>query len=446
MRAMPPPSYHRTPDDPSISQRILLSWLLYYSCCGKLPQFWYVRGQILIPQDVKSSDLKGNKERRRTMDNIHLKTSMIWATIWIISTVAALGDALTASSSSRFSSTTNSSSSRIWSNSTSLPTSLTTTVQLPASSSNSLSRPPLDVHLDDVSAHIWSNSTSLPASLTSTVQLPTPSSNSSSRPSLGAHLEDVSVTNSPATLTNNPAGDVILTLSQDFANDIADRLSYGTCPAYDPKPSKPIIEKRQILARNPCAVTRSKSGIASIGGGTSLFRSLFNLPKAFPPLVSPLDIDAQDIASYVKLDLPSWSLVPGEVINATAELFYLMTLKHEMNIGGSITVNTILHYDIAQSGNPTSTTTSSFSSTTAVTSQTLTRTCPSNTFKRPSPTAAVRFLDIYISSTHRKADSYSQSPARPNYATPQQAQRRVELSVTLSRNVQTLRDPLLIDA
>ena len=339
------------------------------------------------------------------MDKINPKTSMIWATIWIISTVAALGDTLTASSSSRLPSTTNSSSS-----------------------------------------HIRSNSTSMPTFLTSTVQLPAPSLNSSSRPSLGAHLDDVSVTNSPATLTNNPAGDVILTLSQDFANDIADCLSYGTCPAYDPKPSKPIIEKRQILARNPCAVTRSKSGIASIGGGTSLFRSLFNLPRAFPTLVSPLDIDVQDIASYVKLDLPSWSLVPAEVINATAELFYLMTLKHEMNIGGSITVNTILHYDIAQPGNPTPTITSSVSSTTAATSQTLTRTCPSNTFKRPSPTAVVRFLDIYISSRLMKANSYSQSPARPNCATQQQAQRRVALLVALSRSVQTLRDPLLIDA
>ena len=250
----------------------------------------------------------------------------------------------------------------------------------------------------------------------------------------------------PATLTNNPAGDVILTLSQDFANDIANRLSYGTCPAYDLKPSKPIIEKRQILARNPCAVARSKRGIASIGGGTSLFRSLYNLPRTFPTLVSPLEIDVQDIASYVKLDLPSWSLVPDGVINATAELFYLMTLKHEMNIGGSITVNTILHYDIVQSGNPTPTITSSVSSATAATSQTLSGTCPSNTFQRPSPTAVVRFLDIHISSTHMKADSYSQSPARPNCATPQQAQRRVELSVALSGNVQTLRDPLLIDA
>ncbi|KAM0794877.1 hypothetical protein BDR22DRAFT_639936 [Usnea florida] len=358
------------------------------------------------------------------MDNMNPKTSMIWATIWTISTFAALGDTLAAASSSRLSSTTNSSSSRIWSNSTSLPTSLTTTIQLSAASSQSISKPPLevdyirkkstsipaslsstvqlpapsanissrqplDVHLNDVSAHIWRNSTSLPASTTSTVQFPAPSANSSSRPPLDAHLDDPSVSSSPATLTKNAAGDIILTLSQDFANGIADRLSYGTCPAYDPKPSEPIIEKRQILARNPCAVARSKRGIASIGGGTSLFRSLFNLPRAFPNLVSPLDIDVQDIASYVKLDLPSWSLAPEGAINATAELFYLMTLKHEMNIGGSITVNTILHYDIAQS--------------------------------------ATRLR------AHRQQQH--QFRARPNYATPQQAQRRVELVPTTNASV-----------
>ena len=263
---------------------------------------------------------------------------------------------------------------------------------------------------NSLSSKIWSNATSSPSSLTSTTQSPASSSTSSSIPSVLAELDYVSGTTSPATLTNNSAGDVILTLSHAFANDIAGLLSLGTCPAYDPIPSKPLIEKRQILARNPCAVARSKRGIQSIGGGTPLFRSLYKLPRAFPILVSPLDIDVQDISSYVKLNLPSWASVPEAVINATSELFYLMTLKHEMNIGASITTNTILHYDIAQSGNPTPTITSSVSSTTASTTQTLARTCPSNTFGEPSPTAVVRFLDSYISSTHGKADSDSQSP------------------------------------
>ncbi|KAF6229768.1 hypothetical protein HO173_011284 [Letharia columbiana] len=146
----------------------------------------------------------------------------------------------------------------------------------------------------------------------------------------------------PAILTNNSAGDVIVTLSHDFANNIADLLSLVTCPVYDPRPSEPIIEKRQTFARNPCAVARSKSAIKSISGGTSLFRALFHLPRAFPTLVSPLEADVQDISSYVKLNLPSWSLAPEPAIDATAELFYFLTLKHEMDIGGSIIVNTIL--------------------------------------------------------------------------------------------------------
>ena len=226
------------------------------------------------------------------------------------------------------------------------------------------------------------------------------------------------ISNPPATLTNNSAGDVILTLSHDFAVDIADRLSLGTCPAYDPKPSEPIIEKRDLFfARNPCAVARSKRGIASIGGGTPLFRSLLNLPRAFPTLVSSLEADVQEIISYVKLSLPSWSLVPEAAIDATAELFYFLTLKHEVDIGGSILVNTILHYDIAQMGDPTPTVTSSVLSTAASTTQALSLTCPSNTIYDPLPTAIVRFLDIHTIFIYVKADSYSQSAATPNCAT-----------------------------
>lgn len=234
----------------------------------------------------------------------------------------------------------------------------------------------------------------------------------------------------PAILTNNSAGDVIVTLSHDFANNIADLLSLVTCPVYDPRPSEPIIEKRQTFARNPCAVARSKSAIKSISGGTSLFRALFHLPRAFPTLVSPLEADVQDISSYVKLNLPSWSLAPEPAIDATAELFYFLTLKHEMDIGGSIIVNTILHYDIAQMGGPTPTITSSVLSTAASTTQALSLTCPSNTFNDPLPTAVVRFLDVHTF-IHMKADSYSHSAAAPKDATPHQAQRPVDSSVAL---------------
>lgn len=234
------------------------------------------------------------------------------------------------------------------------------------------------------------------------------------------------ISTSPATLTKNAAGDVIFTLSQDFANDIADLLSLGTCPVYDPIPSKPIVEKRQTFARNPCAVARSKRGIASIGGGTSLFRSLLNLPRAFPTLVTPLQADVQDISSYMKLSLPAWSLVPESAVDATAELFYFVTLKHEAKIGESIVVNTILHYDIAQMGNPNPTVTSSVFSTAASTTQALSQTCPSNTFDDPLPTAVVRSLDIHTFFRHMKADSYSQSAATPKDAIPHQAQQPVD--------------------
>lgn len=252
-------------------------------------------------------------------------------------------------------------------------------------------------------------------------------------PSVLNHLEYAPVSGPPATLTNNSAGDVILTLSHDFAVSISDLLFLGTCPSPDPIPSEPIVEKRQTFARNPCAVARSKRGIASIGGGTSLFRALLNLPRAFPALVSPLEADVQDISSYVKLNLPSWSLVPEPAVDATAELFYFLTLKHEMDIGASITVNTILHYDIAQDGGPTPTITSSVLSTAASTTQALSRTCPSNTFYDPLPTAIVRFLDIHPF-IHIKADSYSHSAAIPKAATPHQAQRPVDPSVALSKN------------
>ena len=293
------------------------------------------------------------------MDNSDLKINMIRATIWVISSVAVIADSAT-SSAVRSSSSTDSSSSQI-----------------------------------------WRNSTSLPASLISTVQIAMPSSHSSSMQPDYAKLDDVSMINSPASLTNNSAGDVILTLSPDFAHDIAGLLSLGTCSAYDPIPSKPIIEKRQMtLSRNPCAVTRSKSGIKSIGVGSPLFKSLFNLPRVFPTLVSPLDLDVQDISSYVKLNLPSWSRVPEWVIIATAKLFYLMTWKHEMDIDGSIIVNTILHYYIAQSGDPTPTITSSVSSTAASTTNILTRTCPSNTFRDPSPTVLVRSLHVNLLRKH----------------------------------------------
>lgn len=253
------------------------------------------------------------------------------------------------------------------------------------------------------------------------------------------------VLNPPASLTNSSAGDVIFTLSLEFANNIADHLFLGTCPAFDPIPSKPIIEKRLTFARNPCAVARSKHGIKSIGGGTSLFRALLNLPRAFPILVSPLDLDVQDIVSYMKLDLPSWSLVPEPAINTTAELFYFLTLKHEMDPGGSILVNTIPYYDIAQMGDPTPTMTSSVLSTAASTTQALNPTCSSNTFYEPLPTAVVRFLDIHTF-IHIKADSYSHSAAAPKDATPHQAQSPVDSSVALSKNFWTLLNLLLIDA
>ena len=250
----------------------------------------------------------------------------------------------------------------------------------------------------------------------------------------------------PATLTNNSAGDVILTLSHGFANDIADHLSLGSCSTNDPRPSEPIIEKRQTVARNPCAVARSKAGIKSIGGGTSLFRALFNLPRPFPTLVSPLDADVQDISSYMKLELPSWSLVPEPAIDATAELIYLLNVKHGENIFGSIVVNTILHYDIASMGSPTPTMTSSVSSTAASTTQALSRTCPSNTFYDPLPTAVVRFQDIHALFGHMKADSYSHSAAVPKDVTPLQAQRPVDSSVDHSKNSRTVLNPMLIDA
>ena len=265
-------------------------------------------------------------------------------------------------------------------------------------------------------------------------------------PSAVIDLYDAQVSNPPATLTNNSAGDVILTLSHDFANAIAGLLSLGTCPAYDPIPSKPIIEKRQTFTRNPCAVARSKRGIASIGGGTSLFRAFLNLPRTFPTLVSQLEADVQDISSYVKLNLPSWSLVPEPAIDATAELFYFLTLKHETNIDGSIISNTILHYDIAQMGNPTPTITSSVSSTAASTTQSLSLTCPSTTLFDPLPTAIVRFPEIHTFFVHMKADSYSHSAAAPKDATPHRAQRPVDSSVALSKNLRTLLNPLLTDA
>ena len=251
------------------------------------------------------------------------------------------------------------------------------------------------------------------------------------------HLDNAQVLNSPATLTSNSAGDVIVTLSHEFANEIADSLSLGTCPAYDPIPSEPIIEKRQTFARNPCAVARSKRGIASIGGGSSLFRALINLPRTFPTLVSPLEADVQDISSYVKLNLPSWAFVPELAINATAELFYFLTLKHETNIDSSIIVNTILHYDIAQMGKPTPTITSFVSSTAASTTQTLSLTCPSNTFYDPLPTGVVRFLDLHPFSILMNADTCSHSAAAPKDATQHRAQRPVGSSVTLSNAFRT---------
>lgn len=458
---------------------------------------------------------------------------MIWTTIWMISAVAALGDATITSLSLKLSSSIKASSSQISNDSTSLASSLTSTIQYPSSSSKTQSarldsastiETQLSLSLSESASSLskatvisastpsnsgghasssslsgssirastssssngttgpfsrgsiknqlsssssgtatsWSTETassfSVPSTTTSngttsvrSASMMTSSSLSNAASSrttnviISTRTRSISTQSSatsfngtsvngtsdvinlydppippippPATLTNNSAGDVILTLSHDFAVDIADRLSLGTCPAYDPIPSKPIIEKRQIFARNPCAVARSKRGIASIGGGTSLFRALLNLPRAFPTLVSSLEADVQDIISYMKLSLPSWSLVPEPAIDAAAGIFYVLALKHEANIGASIVVNTILHYDIAQMGDPTPTVTSSVISTATSTTQALSQTCPSNTFNDPLPTAVVRFLDIHTFFIYMKADSYSHSAAAPKDAT-----------------------------
>lgn len=273
---------------------------------------------------------------------------------------------------------------------------------------------------------------------------PTVTDSASSVPAVPDDFYDAQL--SPATLTSNLARDVILTLSHDFANDIADRLSLGTCTTYDPRPSEPIIEKRQTLTRNPCAVARSKRGIASIGGGTPLFRALLNLPRTFPILVSPLNDDVQDISLYV-MNLLAWKNVTEPAIEATSEVFYLLALKREMNEPNEgITVNTIMHYDIAQMGGPSPTIMSSVSSTAASTTQALSLTCPSNTFYEPVATIVVRFLDIHTF-LHIKADSYSHSAAAPNFATLHQAQRSVDPLVAPFKDfVDPSLNALLIDA
>ena len=128
-------------------------------------------------------------------------------------------------------------------------------------------------------------------------------------------------------VTQNQHGDVTFTVPQDFANALAPYLSRGDCPMFDPIPTKPLIGKRVNTLRNPCAVARSKSGIAAIGGGSPLFRNLLNLPRTFPKLVPDLATDIQDISSYVRLNLPAWSYVDPLQIDTTSEFFLSRNLQ-----------------------------------------------------------------------------------------------------------------------
>ncbi len=181
------------------------------------------------------------------------------------------------------------------------------------------------------------------------------------------------------------------TVPEPFADDLADYLSRGDCPAFDPIPTKPFIEKRVTTLRNPCAVARSKRGIAAIGGGTSLFKFLLNLPRTFPKLIPDLAADINDISSYISLELLSWKNVDFAYIYPAAFFMYTIVLKHEDSVTATIQNNTIPSWVIAEPGDPPQPITSSatMASATAASTQSLRKTCPSNTFLKPTPTAVV---------------------------------------------------------